>query len=132
MTRFLLDTNVISDVVRNPRGQAARRLRFSAADEVGTSIVVRGEILYGLAKNASVRGREALDAILGSIPVWPLEAPTEEVYGRLRNEMRLQGDGIDANDLWIASHALALDAVMVTNDEIFSRVPGLKVENWLR
>jgi len=56
----------------------------------------------------------------------------EEVYGRVRNEMRLQGDGIEANDLWIASHALALDAVMVTNDEIFSRVPGLKVENWLR
>jgi len=132
MSRYLLDTNIISDVVRNPGGKAERKLRSMHGDEIGTSVIVKGEIVYGLKKNGSVRGRERLDRLLSAIPVWPLKEPAEEIYGDIRNQLRAAGAGIGPNDLWIAAHALAVGAVLVTaNEGEFSRISGLKIENWL-
>jgi len=132
MSRFLLDTNVISAAIRMPGGPVDEALRSLSGEEIGTSLIVKGEILFGLKKNANVRGRQRLDVFLGAMTVWPLEDPVDDLYGDLRAWAEQQGKPMGANDLWIAAHALALEATVVTDDKAFFRVPGLKVENWLQ
>ena len=132
MTRYLLDTNIISDLFRNPGGKVDQALRARIGEEIGTSLIVRGEILFGLKKNNNVRGLHRFEMLLDSITVWPLEEPAEDRYAALRVDMERHGHEIGANDLWIAAQSLALDAIVVTDDRAFQRLPGLKVENWLR
>lgn len=132
MTRYLLDTNIISDLFRNPGGAIDRALRAREGQEIGTSLIVKGEILFGLKKNNNLRGIRHLELLLESIRVWPLEEPTEDRYAVLRTQMERSGDQVGANDLWIAAQALAIDAIVVSDDRAFQRMPGLKVENWMR
>lgn len=132
MTRYLLDTNVISQLVRNPGGPVDIAMRRNIDAEIGTSLIVKGEILYGLKRNANVRGKERLDYFLQAVAVWSMDATVAEIYGDVRAEMEKQGTLMGPNDMWIAAHSLALDAVLVTDDRIFSAVPELKIENWQR
>ena len=129
---YLLDTNIVSDILRNPHGAAAERLRRVDPQDVATSIVVLGELRYGLTKRPHGRLEAQLDAVLTALELLPLDPPAEEHYGRLRAELETRGAPIGANDMWIAAHALALDRTLVTaNSREFERVSGLKVENWL-
>jgi tRNA(fMet)-specific endonuclease VapC len=131
--RFLLDTNIVSDLVRNPRGKIADRISEVGEDEVCTSIVVAAELRYGATKKNSARLTSQLEAVLGAIEVLTLEAPVDAVYGVIRAGLERIGQPIGANDLLIAAHALALDLTVVTdNEREFSRIDGLRVENWLR
>jgi tRNA(fMet)-specific endonuclease VapC len=131
--RFLLDTNIVSDLVRNPRGKIANRISEVGEDEVCTSIVVAAELRYGATKKNSARLTSQLEAVLGAIEVLTLEAPVDAVYGVIRAGLERIGQPIGANDLLIAAHALALDLTVVTdNEHEFSRIDGLRVENWLR
>jgi tRNA(fMet)-specific endonuclease VapC len=132
MSRYLLDTNIVSDVMRNPDGRAEQMLRNKADEEIGISLVVKGEILFGLVRNANARGKKRFDALLEAIEVWPMPEAVAEVYGRVRAEMEKSGNQMGANDMWIAAHSLSLDAVLVTDDRHFDAVPGLRLENWLR
>jgi tRNA(fMet)-specific endonuclease VapC len=128
---FLLDANVLSDIVRNPDGKAAHRFEMSR-DRCATSIIVAAEIWYGIAKRPDVRGSMRSGELLERLPILPLEAPTERHYGRLRSDLERRGTPIGANDMLIAAHALALDCTLVTaNEREFLRVSGLRVENWL-
>ena len=131
--RYLLDTNVLSDNIRNPRGAAARRARQVGNANFCTSIIVAAELRYGVAKAGSrylsARVTEALDRL----EVLALEPPIDEVYAQLRVDLERSGNLVGPNDLLIAAQAIALDLVLVTaNEREFSRIPGLKVENWLQ
>lgn len=133
MTTYLLDTNIVSDLVRNPQGQIAAHVRKVGEARVATSIVVAGELRYGAEKKASPRLSRQLEAILGALLVLPFEAPADEVYGRVRVELEALGKPIGSNDLLIAAHALSLGRTLVTdNTREFARVRGLQLENWLR
>ncbi len=130
--RFLLDTNIVSDLVRNPQGRVAGKIAKVGEDRIATSIIVASELRYGAAKKGSVRLVRQLEAVLGALAVFPLEAPADERYGEVRVVLEKAGRPIGANDLLIAAHALALDLVLVTaNVREFKRVRGLQVENWL-
>jgi tRNA(fMet)-specific endonuclease VapC len=130
---YLLDTNVISDSIRNPRGPAARRARQIGNAQLCTSIIVAAELRYGAAKGRSRQLQAKVVATLGGLEVVPLEPPVDEVYAQLRTELEQKGNLIGPNDLLIAAQAVALGLTLVTdNEREFSRVPGLKVENWLR
>lgn len=132
MTRYLLDTNIVSDLIRNPQGRAARRIVRAGEDSICTSIIVAAELRYGCAKSGSPRLRKAVEDLLGEIEVLPFEAPADAEYGVLRAELETAGRLIGSNDLLIAAHARAAGAVVVTaNTDEFRRVRGLKVENWL-
>jgi len=132
MTKYLLDTNVISEAIRNPGAQVDHRLRRVIDKEIGTSIVVSAELRFGLKRNPGFRHRELLEMFLSVLEIWPIDAPVDEFYADVRHALR-QGRNIGPSDLWIAAHALSLDAVLVTaNEGEFSRVPGLKIENWLK
>ena len=130
--RFLLDTNILSDLVRHPQGVIARRIAVEGEDTVCTSIVVASELRFGALKRGSVRLTRQLEAILSAIEVVPLEQPADHYYGTLRAFLERKGRTIGPNDMLIASHALSVDCAVITaNQREFSRVPGLKVENWL-
>jgi tRNA(fMet)-specific endonuclease VapC len=130
---FLLDTNIASDLIRNPQGRVARRIDAVGADDVCTSIVVAAELRFGAARGASARIAGLVEGLLMRLTVLPLESPADSVYGGLRTQLERAGTPIGPNDLLIAAHALALGHTLVTdNVREFSRVKGLAVENWLR
>lgn len=130
---YLLDTNIISDIVRHPAGRVANRVREIGPDQVCTSIVVAAELRFGEIKRGSRRLLVRVDEALAAVDVLPLEAPVDLLYGALRVDLERRGVPIGANDMLIAAHALALDCTLVTdNEREFSRVAGLRVENWLR
>jgi tRNA(fMet)-specific endonuclease VapC len=131
--RFLLDTNILSDLIRNPRGRVAHRIGEVGEAQVCTSIVVAAELRYGAAKKRSPRLTAQLEAVLDAIDVLPLEAPADKVYGLLRVSLERAGQVIGANDLLIAAQAIALGCTIVTdNEREFARIGELPRENWLR
>ena len=131
--RYLLDTNVVSDLVRNPHGRITQRIRKVGEAQVCTSIIVAAELRYGSAKKGSPRLASQLDAILSVLEVLPFGAPADSTYGLLRTRLEQSGKPVGANDLLIAAHAVALGHVLVTdNEREFNRVDGLRCENWLR
>ncbi|MBI1868258.1 MAG: type II toxin-antitoxin system VapC family toxin [Methylocystis sp.] len=134
MTRsYLLDTNILSDLVRNPQGRVAARIEAVGETEVCTSIIVAAELRYGAAKKGSERLARQLEAILSLLEVAPLEAPADRFYGELRATLEKAGQPIGANDLLIASQVLALGCVLVTdNEREFCKVEKIVFENWLR
>jgi tRNA(fMet)-specific endonuclease VapC len=131
--RYLLDTNIVSNLVRNPQGRVADRLKAVGEDNICTSIIVAAELRYGTTKKASPRLTAQVEAVLSVIDTLPFDSPADEIYGSIRMQLELVGTPIGANDLLIAAQALALDHTLVTdNDQEFLRVDGLRVENWLR
>ena len=133
MTRYLLDTNIISDLIRNPQGRAAKRIAKVGADKVCTSIIVAAELRFGAAKKGSERLTHQVERILSVIDIQPFDAPADDAYARLRTRLEDAGAPIGGNDMLIAAHALAADCAVVTdNEREFSGIAGLKVENWLR
>lgn len=130
--RFLLDTNIVSDLMKNPQGKVATELERVGAERVCTSVIVSAELRFGVEKSGSSHLRTNLNAILSAIEVLPFEEPADERYADLRFRLESQGQPIGPNDMLIAAQCLASDLVVVTaNVSEFNRVPGLPVENWL-
>jgi tRNA(fMet)-specific endonuclease VapC len=130
--RFLLDTNILSDLIRHPQGRVTERLIREGEGNVCTSIIVASELRFGSAKCRSPRLAAQLEAVLSALDILPFEEPADRRYGELRDHFERQGTPIGPNDMLIAAHALAVGLAVVTdNVREFSRVPGLHVENWL-
>lgn len=130
---YLLDTNILSDLVKRPHGPIAHRIAEVGEGKICTSIIVAAELQYGAAKSGSPRLLAQVQSILGVIEVLPLEVPIDAIYGRLRSQLERAGTLIGANDLLIAAHALVSDRTLVTdNQREFTRIDGLRIENWLR
>ena len=133
MARYLLDTNILSDLERNPRGAVAKRIAHVGQERVCTSIIVAAEIRYGVVKKASPRLERNLEMILNSLDILPLELPADKIYGSLRLSLEQAGKSIGPNDLLIASQTMALGYTLVTDNlREFSRIKSLAVQNWLR
>jgi tRNA(fMet)-specific endonuclease VapC len=128
----LLDTNILSDLVRHPQGVVAERIAAVGEDAVCTSIVVAAELRYGAVKAGSKRLSDRIELILSALEVLPLDVPADREYALLRHRLARRGTPVGPNDLLIAAQALALDLTVVTaNIREFSRIEGLKIENWL-
>lgn len=133
MAQYLLDTNILSDLMKHPRGRVAAKIATVGADNIATSIVVAAELRFGAEKKGTPKLAAQVDAILGALDVIALDTPADRHYGTVRNRLERAGTPIGGNDLIIASQALALGMTMVTdNEREFSRVQGLIIENWLR
>jgi len=129
---YLLDTNILSHLMRQPQGVVADHIAEVGEDNVLTSIVVACELRYGATKRASRKLTRRVEAILGAIAILPLEAGVEGHYAAIRSALETKGTPIGAHDMLIAAHARAIGAVCVTgNVAEFRRVPSLRVENWL-
>lgn len=135
--QFLLDTNIVSDLARNPQGTCAARIAMVGEDAIATSIIVVAELRFGLAKlearNSGSRLSANLRTILSEIQILPFETPADEHYGEIRCHLEGVGTPVGPNDLLIAAHARSLGLTVVTdNEREFERVPRLLVENWLK
>jgi tRNA(fMet)-specific endonuclease VapC len=133
VTHFLLDTNILSDLVRNPAGNVARKIAEVGEEKVCTSVIVAAELRYGALKRGSARLSDQVEKILSALDILSFEEPSDTTYASIRADLEREGQLIGANDLFIAAHALSLGKIVVTNNEKeFTRVAGLKIENWLR
>lgn len=134
--RHLLDTNILSDLLKNPSGRVARKISSLPSEErdlLATSIIVAAELRYGVAKSGSSMLAGRVDQLLDALEVLPFVPKADRHYGLIRSQLEKAGSVIGGNDLLIAAQALAIDAVLVTdNVREFKRVKGLRVENWLR
>lgn len=129
----MLDTNIVSDLLRNPSGHAAKRIAEVGSDAICVSIITAAELRYGCAKKGSAKLLAHVEAILESVQVLAFDVPADVEYGGIRAELEVAGKPIGPNDLLIAAHAYAAGATLVTdNTAEFTRVRGLKVENWIR
>jgi tRNA(fMet)-specific endonuclease VapC len=129
----MLDTNAISAIVIDPRGVVADRIAEVGESNVFTSIIVSAEIAFGVKKRHSEDLTRKVANVMSKIYIASFDPPADNHYADIRLSLQREGQLIGPNDLWIAAHARALEAVLVTgNEREFSRVPGLKVENWLR
>jgi tRNA(fMet)-specific endonuclease VapC len=130
--RYLLDSNILSDLLRNPHGLIAEGIRHVGPDAVCTSVIVAAELRYGGAKRMSVQLITRIEVILAALEVMPFDDDASHEYAHLRAELEGRGQPIGANDLLIAAHALATKTILVThNTREFGRVRGLRVEDWL-
>lgn len=129
--RYLLDTNVLSELIRKP---ATLTAKLSAVGEarICTSIVNACELRFGAEKKGSELLSGRVDRLLETIDVMALDAGVDRSYAKIRSDLESRGRPIGGNDYMIAAHAIALDCVLVTrNQKEFGRVPGLVTENWL-
>ena len=131
--RYMLDTNICIAIMKMSSPKIRNRLEGLRADEIGISSIVAAELWYGIAQSQRPKhNEEALKDFMRYVTVtdWPADAAP--AYGRVRSYLRKQGTPIGAMDLLIAAHALAVDAVLVTNNvSEFKRVPKLRIENWI-
>lgn len=129
---YLLDTNML---IAAMKGHPAVRERLEALplDALRLSLIVLGELEFGVEKSAfGERNRARLAALVQRLPLVGIDAGTTRLCAQVRSLLERQGTSIGANDTWIAAQALAIDAILVTdNTREFSRVPGLILENWL-
>lgn len=129
---YMLDTNIVSELARNPQGHISERIAEVGPDAICVSIIVAAELRFGCAKKGSAKLSAQIDAILESMPVLALDVPVDAEYGRIRDELESAGTPIGPNDMLIAAHALTLGAVIVTaNFRELNRVRGLSVQNWI-
>ncbi len=129
--KYLLDTNILSALIKTPQGSAAQRLAQVGEDRVATNVVVAGELLYGCEKKGSSKLTARVRALLSEIEVLPLTPEVAKEYGQIRAALERKGLPIGQNDLWIAAHAKTLGACLVTaNTGEFQRIAGLSLENW--
>ena len=130
--RYLLDSNIVSDLVRHPDGVVRDRIAEVGEETVCISLVVASELRFGAAKRNSKRLSKQVELILSALPVLSLESPVDEHYAEIRVALEKSGNPIGPNDLLIAAHCRALGLTLVTHNlKEFSHVPKLRVENWL-
>ncbi|MFP5461805.1 MAG: type II toxin-antitoxin system VapC family toxin [Gammaproteobacteria bacterium] len=129
---WMLDTNTLSELIRNPRGALLQRLGATEPDAVCTSIVVASELRFGARRRKSEVLSRRVEQLLDSLAVLPMDEPADEHYADIRTALETAGTLIGSHDLFIAAHARSRGLTLVThNTREFRRVPGLRVEDWL-
>ena len=132
MSGYLLDTNIISALLRDPDCPAAHHIERVGHQEVCTSIIVAAELRYGCAKKGSAKLLARVESLLETIPLLSLDISVDAEYCDIRAELEAAGEPIGGNDLLIGAHACTLGLTLVTgNTREFKRIRGLAVENWL-
>ena len=130
MTRYMLDTNTVSHLLKK-HPAVARRVVAVPITSLCISAITQGELLFGLAKRPDATAlHAAVREFLRRVDVLPWDAATSEVYGPARAATQREGRVLAPMDLLIGSHALSLDAVLVTNDRAFAQLPRLVIEDW--
>jgi tRNA(fMet)-specific endonuclease VapC len=130
MIRYMLDTNTVSHLLKG-HPAVTRRLISVPMASLCISAITEGELLFGLAKRPAAKQLHvAVREFLKRIDVLPWDSAAAEYYGIVRANMAGQGKVLSPLDLLIATHALSVDAVLVTNDQAIGQMPNLHLEDW--
>lgn len=133
MTRYLLDTNIASCIIKGNSPAVDRRLVKVAMAELAVSAVTGGELRFGAARlSHATRLHSLVEDFFLRVEVLPWDSDAAQQYGRLRATLEREGRPMGNLDTMIAAHALALEAVLVTNDHAFARIKKLKVVDWTK
>jgi tRNA(fMet)-specific endonuclease VapC len=130
---YLLDTNICIYLIKQRPSKVLERLMRCSPEEVALSVITVSELAYGARKSqAPERNRSALELFAAPFQILPFTEDAAYVYGDVRATLEKKGTPIGSMDLMIASHALAVGAVLVSNNlREFRRVPELTMENWV-
>ncbi|MGF9562438.1 type II toxin-antitoxin system VapC family toxin [Neorhizobium sp. JUb45] len=134
MSRFvrMLDTNILSDAIRNPFGAVAEAIDSAVNDSLCVSAIVASELRFGAARRGSDRLTHLVENSLARIAILGYDDRASHHFADIRSALEKRGTPIGTTDLFIAAHARSLDLTLVTNNvREFTRVDGLKIENWL-
>lgn len=132
-SRYMLDTNTVSHIIKGTAPAVRERLVGVPMAQVCISAVTEAELRFGVAKRPdSPRLRTAVHEFLLRLDSLPWESAAAEQYGDLRAALERAGKPLGNLDTLIAAHALAVGAVLVTNDQAFRQVEGLQVEDWTK
>jgi tRNA(fMet)-specific endonuclease VapC len=131
--RYLLDTNICIYIRRQRPPQVLARFERLKPGEAVLSVITYGELIYGAEKSEHrAQALRLLEELAAMMPVMPLPPDAGHTYGAMRAALEVKGEIIDNNDLWIAAHAAAAGLTLVTNNEReFTRIAGLKMQNWV-
>lgn len=130
--RYLLDTDICVYIHRRRPSQVLGRFQNLREGEAVISVITFGELLYGAAKSTKrIEALQSLEELKRLLHVLPMDEAVADAYGVIRANLESRGELIGNNDLWIAAHSLSAKLILVTNNEReFSRVRGLKIQNW--
>ena len=133
MIKYMLDTNILIYTIKN-RPKKVREAFKRHSEYLSMSTVTLGELIYGAEKSAqSPRNLSDVDALAARMEVIPFDSEAAIHFGQVRVELAKSGKTIGPYDLMIAGHARSRGLILVTNNmRKFKRVPGLRVENWVR
>jgi tRNA(fMet)-specific endonuclease VapC len=127
----MLDTNVLSELLKQPAGPVAQRLAGLGADDACTSIVVACEARFGALRKGSAVLTQRVEQLLAALRVLPFDEPADAHYADIRATLERAGTPIGGNDLLIGAHARSLGLTLVTHNlREFERVPGLRLADW--
>ena len=130
MMRYMLDTNTVSHLLRK-HPAVARRVVAVPITSLCISAITQGELLFGLARRPEAATLHKLVwEFLRRVDVLPWDATTAPVYGTARAATQREGRVLAPMDLLIGSHALSIEAILVTNDRAFGQLPNLSIEDW--
>jgi tRNA(fMet)-specific endonuclease VapC len=130
-TLFLLDTNTVSYYIADNPPQVREELARVGPSSTAVSTVTVAELRYGIERNPkALRRRESVESFLSNALILPWDFDAACAYGKLRAAQERKGHSLSVEDLMIAAHALSLGLTLVTHDQVFSFVDGLKTEDW--
>lgn len=131
--KYLLDTNICIYIIKESPEKAFRRFRKLSAGQVALSSISYSELYFGVHKSKKLAQNElALLRFTSPLEILPYPGEAAKVYGEIHLELTRMGKPIGPLDTLIASHARYLGYTLVTNNvKEFSRVPNLRVENWV-
>lgn len=128
---FLLDTNICIYVINQKPIQVIERFKQQQLGDIAISSITAAELAFGVEKSGSVRNQQALEKFFAPLEILPFDESCIGYYAKLRHDLQRQGTPIGSLDMLIAAHALATDAILVTNNiGEFARVQGLRLQNW--
>jgi len=129
---YLLDTNICIYIINNKPPHVFEKFKEFQLGQLGISSITASELAFGVEKSGSERNKQALNKFLAPLEILPYDEQAIWHYAELRHQLQSKGKVIDSLDMLIAAHALALNAILVTNNvKEFKRVKGLIVENWV-
>ena len=131
--RYLLDTNIASHIIKGNSPAVDRHLARVAMAELAISAVTEGELRFGAARLPhAARLHSLIEDFFLRVAILPWDSEAAQQYGRFRTTLEREGQPMGNLDAMIAAHALALDAVLVTNDHAFARIKKLKAADWTK
>ena len=129
--RYLLDTNIVSYLLRNQFPILRSRFEAAGAAALAISCITEAKVLFGVArKPGSARLKTAVEEFFAIVPAAAWDSGAARAYGALRAELERKGRPLSSEDLMIAAYALAAGLILITHDAAFSFVDGLKTEDW--
>lgn len=133
MIRLMLDTNICIYILKQQPVSVLRELKKYKMGEIGISMVVYGELVYGAYKSSKkLANLSKIEALVDTLEVLAINEAVIHHYAEIRTSLEQKGRVIGAHDFWIAAHALALDVPLITNNtKEFVKVPGLELLNWV-